>query len=146
EPITSEGGINVPRARYIAELRRICDKHGWLLMLDEVQTGIGRTGTWFAFQHTDIKPDVITLAKGLGGGVPIGACLAAGEAAKEFAPGKHGSTFGGNPLACRAALATLQIIAEEKLMQNAVAVGEHLRDSLARALAGVPGVREVRGQ
>jgi len=146
EPVTGEGGISVPRANYLNELRRICDQHGWLLMLDEVQTGIGRTGTWFGFQHAGVKPDVMTLAKGLGGGVPIGACLAAGAAAQVFAPGKHGSTFGGNPLACRAALATLDIIAEEKLLDNAREIGAYLLDALSRALAGCAGVREVRGQ
>ena len=146
EPVTGEGGISVPRANYLNELRRICDQHGWLLMLDEVQTGIGRTGTWFGFQHAGVKPDVMTLAKGLGGGVPIGACLAAGAAAQVFAPGKHGSTFGGNPLACRAALATLDIIAEEKLLDNAREIGAYLLEALSRALAGCAGVREVRGQ
>jgi acetylornithine aminotransferase len=146
EPITGEGGINVPRAGYLRELRRICDRQGWLLMLDEVQSGIGRTGKWFAHQHAGIKADVMTLAKGLGGGVPIGACLAAGAAAQVFQPGKHGSTFGGNPLACRAALATLDIITGEKLMENAAETGEFLVQALARGLAGVAGLREVRGQ
>jgi acetylornithine aminotransferase len=107
EPIQGEGGINIPKdgAGYLQGLREICDKNGWLLMLDEVQSGIARTGTWFAFQHTSIKPDVMTLAKGLGSGVPIGACVARGVAAEVFTPGKHGSTFGGNPLACAAGLA-----------------------------------------
>ena len=108
EPVQGEGGINIPDSAYLAGLRHICDEQKWLLMLDEVQSGIGRTGIWFAHQHTAIKPDVMTLAKGLGSGMPIGACLARGLAAELFKPGNHGSTFGGNPLACRAALTTLQ--------------------------------------
>jgi len=111
EPVQGEGGINIPKdaSGYLETLRKICDQHDWLLMVDEVQTGIGRTGTWFAFQHTNIKPDVMSLAKGLGSGVPIGACVAAGKAAEVFTYGKHGSTFGGNPLATAAGLATLNI-------------------------------------
>ncbi|MBI4195778.1 MAG: aspartate aminotransferase family protein [Betaproteobacteria bacterium] len=145
ELIQGEGGINVCRADYLTGLREICDAHGWLLMLDEVQSGIGRTGAWFAFQHSAVKPDVMTLAKGLGNGVPIGACLAAGAAAKLFKPGSHGSTFGGNPLACAAALATLAIIEEDGLMTNAVEMGEFLRAAFRARLAGNAGVREIRG-
>ena len=117
EPVQGEGGINIPHdaAGYLEQLRKICDDNGWLLMLDEVQTGIGRTGTWIAFQHTKIVPDVMSLAKGLGSGVPIGACVAKGIAAETFTYGKHGSTFGGNPLATAAGFATLQIIEEENL-------------------------------
>jgi acetylornithine aminotransferase len=115
-------------------------------MLDEVQSGMGRTGRWFAFQHSGIKPDVMPLAKGLGNGVPIGACLAAGPAAQLFKPGSHGSTFGGNPLCCAAALATLSIIEEERLMENAVRIGDLIRSSLAQRLAGLRGVREIRGK
>jgi acetylornithine aminotransferase len=146
EPIQGEGGINIPRdgAGYLQGLRNICDANGWLLMLDEVQSGIGRTGTWFAFQHANIVPDVMTLAKGLGSGVPIGACLAKGDAADIFAPGKHGSTFGGNPLACAAALATLDAIELEKLHENAEVVGNFICDSLRQAFAGVAGVVKVR--
>jgi acetylornithine/N-succinyldiaminopimelate aminotransferase len=110
EPVLGEGGIVIPDDDYLATLRRICDEHGWLLMLDEVQTGNGRTGRYFAYQHTGILPDVVTTAKGLGNGVPIGACLARGEAAETFAPGNHGSTFGGNPLACAAANAVLDAL------------------------------------
>ncbi len=110
--LTSLSGV------YLETLREICDAHGWLLMLDEVQTGIGRTGTWFAFQHTAVMPDVMSLAKGLGSGVPIGACVARGKAAEVFTYGKHGSTFGGNPLACAAGLATLKAIEEEGLCEN----------------------------
>jgi len=146
EPYQGEGGVQIPQADYLAQLRRICDENAWLLMLDEVQTGIGRTGTWFAFQHSDIKPDVMTLAKGLGSGFPVGACLARGIAAETFIPGKHGSTFGGNPLACVAALTTLQVMEDDKLLENAAAVGAFIRADLLHRLAGLAGVREVRGQ
>jgi len=146
EPYQGEGGVQIPQADYLAQLRRICDENGWLLMLDEVQTGVGRTGTWFAFQHSDIKPDVMTLAKGLGSGFPIGACLARGVAATTFVPGKHGSTFGGNPLACAVALATLQVMEDDKLLESAAAMGAFIRADLIHRLGGVAGVREVRGQ
>jgi len=146
EPYQGEGGVQIPEADYLAKLRAICDANGWWLMLDEVQTGIGRTGTWFAFQHGDIKPDVMTLAKGLGSGVPVGACLAAGEAAEAFTPGKHGSTFGGGPLACRAALTTLDVMAEDGLPGHAAELGAFIRADLAKRLAGVAGIREIRGQ
>ena len=146
ETVQGEGGINVLPSEYLAELRKICDVHGWLLMLDEVQTGIGRTGTWFGFQHSGVMPDVMALAKGLGSGVPIGACLARGAAADVFQPGNHGSTFGGNPLACAAALATLQAIEEEKLLDNARVRGEAIRAGLRSALAGVHGVVDIRGE
>ena len=146
EPIQGEGGVRVPDADYLPKLRAICDANGWLLMLDEVQTGVGRTGAWFAFQHTGIRPDVMTLAKGLGSGVPIGACLVAGPAAGVFKPGSHGSTFGGNPLACTAGLTTLETIEAEGLMANAIAIGKFLRAGIASGLAGVDGVKDVRGQ
>ena len=146
EPFQGEGGVNIPQADYLKQLRGLCDTNGWLLMLDEVQTGIGRTGTWFAFQHTNIKPDVMTLAKGLGSGVPIGACLARGIAAETFTPGKHGSTFGGGPLACTAAQTTLNVMAEEGLLQNAAELGAFIRADMAKRLEGVAGVREIRGQ
>jgi len=145
ELIQGEAGINVCHADYLNGLREICDAQGWLLMLDEVQSGTGRTGRWFAYQHSAVKPDVITLAKGLANGVPIGACLAAGPAARLFKPGSHGSTFGGNPLACAAALTTLQVIEEEHLMRNAVETGEAIRSALAERLAGTSGVKEIRG-
>jgi acetylornithine aminotransferase len=146
EPVQGEGGINIPRdgAAYLEGLRKICDANGWLLMLDEVQSGIGRTGTWFAFQHTKISPDVMTLAKGLGSGVPIGACLAKGAAAEVFTPGKHGSTFGGNPLACASALATLDAIEQEKLRENSQAMGDLIAAEMRAALVGVKGVVTVR--
>jgi acetylornithine/N-succinyldiaminopimelate aminotransferase len=148
EPIQGEAGIRVPLPLpdYFHGLRRICDEQGWLLMLDEVQSGIGRTGKWFAHQHSGIKPDVMTLAKGLGSGVPIGACLAAGAAAEAFKPGSHGSTFGGSPLACVAALTTLAVIEEEKLMPHAVKLGEFIRNGLTQALAGVKEVVQIRGE
>ncbi|MHB1091278.1 acetylornithine transaminase [Thiobacillus sp.] len=146
EVVQGEGGINVLPAEYLVALRQICDTHGWLLMIDEVQTGIGRTGTWFGFQHSGVMPDVIALAKGLGAGMPIGACLAHGAAAEIFTPGSHGSTFGGNPLACAAALATLGAIEEEKLLDNARVRGEAIRNGLRQALAGMPGVVDIRGE
>jgi acetylornithine aminotransferase len=146
EPYQGEGGVNIPEAGYLAKLRDICDRNAWLLMLDEVQTGIGRTGKWFAFQHTTILPDVMTLAKGLGSGVPIGACLARGVAAEVFVPGKHGSTFGGGPLACTAALTTLQVMAEDNLLSHADDLGTLIRADLANRLQGIAGVREIRGQ
>ena len=145
ELVQGEGGVNICHDGYLRGLREICDANGWLLMLDEVQTGIGRTGKWFAFQHSGVKPDVMPLAKGLGNGVPIGACLAAGAAAQLFKPGHHGSTFGGNPLACAAALATLAIIEDDKLMQNAVMIGDFIRAQIGEKLAGLSGVREIRG-
>lgn len=146
EPIQGEGGVNVPDDAYLGFLREACDRHGWLLMFDEVQTGMGRTGKWFAFQHTGITPDVMTLAKGLGNGVPIGACLARGAAADVFSPGKHGSTFGGNPLCCAASLATLEAIEAEGLMENASRVGGLIRAELSQRLAGEPGVKQIRGK
>ena len=146
ELLQGEGGVNVCHDDYLKGLREICEAHEWLLMLDEVQSGMGRTGKWFAFQHTGVAPDVMPLAKGLGNGLPIGACLAAGAAAQLFKPGNHGSTFGGNPLACAAALATLDIIEEERLMDNAVKVGDFIRAELARQIGGIKGVREIRGK
>ena len=146
EPIQGEGGIRTLDIHYLQQLRKICDEHNWLLMLDEVQCGIGRTGKWFAFQHTDILPDVMTLAKGLGSGVPIGACLAAGKAAGTFQPGNHGSTFGGNPLACVAGLTTLNVIEDDQLMAHAEQLGQFIRQGFATALQGLHGVVEIRGQ
>ena len=146
EILQGEGGVNVCHEGYLRGLREICEAHGWLLMLDEVQSGMGRTGKRFAFQHSGVKPDVMPLAKGLASGMPIGACVADGAAAQLFKPGNHGSTFGGNPLACAAALTTLDIIEEEHLMENAVKVGDYLRGELKRRIGGLKGVREIRGQ
>jgi acetylornithine aminotransferase len=145
EVLQGEGGIHVADAEYLRTLARLCDEHDWLLMIDEVQSGVGRTGKWFAFQHAGIRPDVITLAKGLGSGVPIGACGAAGRARGVFKPGTHGSTFGGGPLACAAGLATLAAMADEGLLENAARMGELVRAGLRDALAGVAGVVDVRG-
>ncbi len=146
EPVQGEGGINIPKdaSGYLETLRQICDAHGWLLMLDEVQTGIGRTGTWFAFQHTNIQPDVMSLAKGLGSGVPIGACVARSAAANVFTYGKHGSTFGGNPLACAAGLATLQAIEQEGLCKNAEKIGDLIRLGFEAEFKNTTGVTTVR--
>lgn len=146
EPVQGEGGVHIPAdmAGYLQNLRQICDDNGWLLMLDEVQSGIGRTGTWFAFQQSGIVPDVMSLAKGLGSGVPIGACVARGVAADTFTYGKHGSTFGGNPLACTSGLSTLKIIDEEKLRENALKMGSIMRKALKAQLDNVKGVIVVR--
>ncbi len=145
EPIQGEGGINIAHDEYLQGLRRICSARGWLLMVDEVQCGLARTGKWFAHQHAGIVADVMTLAKGLASGVPIGACLAAGPAAGLFKPGSHGSTFGGNPLACVAALTTLDVIERDGLMARALALGERIRSDLAKRLEGVVGVADIRG-
>jgi acetylornithine/N-succinyldiaminopimelate aminotransferase len=146
EPVQGEGGINIPKdaSGYLEALRQICDEHGWLLMVDEVQTGIGRTGTWFSFQHTNIKPDVMSLAKGLASGVPIGACLARGQAAEVFTYGKHGSTFGGNPLACTAGLVTLNTIEAEGLRENAEQMGNLIRAGFNAEFKNTVGVTTVR--
>jgi acetylornithine aminotransferase len=145
EVLQGEGGINVADPGYVRFLRQLCDERNWLLMVDEVQSGLGRTGKWFGFQHAGIAPDVITLAKGIASGVPLGACVAARRAAGVFKPGTHGSTFGGGPLACHAALATFDAIAEEGLLDRAARVGEAIRAGFRDALAGVAGVVEVRG-
>ena len=145
EVLQGEGGIYVADPDYVRFLRRICDERNWLLMIDEVQSGLGRTGKWFAFQHAGIAPDVITLAKGIASGVPLGACVAARRAAGVFKPGTHGSTFGGGPLACAAALATFDAIAEEGLLDRATRVGEAIRAGFRDALAGVKGVVDIRG-
>jgi acetylornithine aminotransferase len=146
EVLQGEGGINVAEREYVQFLRRLCDERKWLLMIDEVQSGLGRTGRWFAFEHAGVAPDVMLLAKGLGSGVPIGACLAAGRAARVFKPGNHGSTFGGGPLACAAALATLAVMEDEGLVDRAARMGELLRAGFRDALAGVAGVVAIRGQ
>ncbi len=146
EPVQGEGGINIPKdaGAYLETLRQICDAHDWLLMLDEVQTGVGRTGTWFSFQHTTIMPDVMSLAKGLGSGVPIGACVAHGRAAEVFTYGKHGSTFGGNPLACVAGLATLNTIEEDGLRENSEKIGHLIREGFEAEFKSTKGVTTVR--
>jgi acetylornithine aminotransferase len=146
EPVQGEGGIRIPADDYLPRLRAICDQNDWLLMLDEVQSGMCRTGKWFAFQHTAIKPDVMTLAKALGNGVPIGACLAGGKAASVFGPGNHGSTFGGNPLACRAALAVIEVMESGHLAARAAELGEYFLAQFRIKLDGVAGVRDIRGK
>ncbi len=146
EPIQGEAGINMPDANYLTSLRKICDDNNWLLILDEIQTGMGRTGKWFAYQHNDILPDIMTLAKSLGNGVPIGACIANRKAAEVMKPGSHGSTFGGNPLACAAGLAVIKTITQENLVDRAATLGKLLQDKLAEALVNIDGVTEIRGQ
>ena len=145
EVIQGEGGINTSTNHYLQEVRRICDENDWLLMLDEVQCGIGRTGKWFAHQWAGILPDVMPLAKGLGSGVPVGAVVCGPRAAKVLGPGNHGSTFGGNPLAMRAGVETLRIMEEDHLLENAATVGAALSAGLARELAGIEGVVDIRG-
>ncbi len=146
EPIQGEGGVVIPPPGYLRGLRDLCDRQGWLLMLDEVQTGIARTGRWFACQHEEVQPDVLSLAKALGNGVPIGACLAAGSASGLLDAGSHGSTFGGNPLACAAALAVLETIEGQGLVERAASLGETLLEGFRRRLVGVPGVAAIRGR
>ncbi len=146
EPIQGEGGIRSLDIEYLKQLRQICDENNWLLMLDEVQCGIGRTGKWFAHQHAGILPDVMTLAKGLGSGMPIGACLTAGKAANVFGPGNHGSTFGGNPLACTAGITTLNVIEQDGLLAHAAKLGDYIKHALALQLKDVAGVVDIRGQ
>jgi acetylornithine aminotransferase len=146
EPIQGEGGVNVPDDDYLSGVRALCDEHGWLMILDEIQTGMCRTGTWFAYQHSGARPDIMTVAKALGNGMPIGACLAQGEAAQVFKPGNHGSTFGGNPLACSAGLAVIQILEKEKLAARAKILGKRMLDGFAAMLGGNSQVVEVRGK
>lgn len=146
EPVQGEGGVVMPAPGYLAEVQGFCDAQRWLLMLDEVQTGLGRTGKWFACQHEGVVPDVMTLAKALGNGVPIGACLARGEAAELIQPGRHASTFGGNPLACRAALAVLDTLESQRLVARALELGKAMLGEFRTLLAGVEGVKDIRGQ
>jgi acetylornithine/N-succinyldiaminopimelate aminotransferase len=145
EPVTGEGGIRIPPPGYLKGIRELCDRHDWLMMLDEIQAGIGRTGAWLACQHEGVLPDVLSLAKGLGNGVPIGASLARGKAADLFAPGSHGTTFGGNPLVCRAALAVLDTMEREDLPARAARTGSYLLNGFRDRLGGHPAVREIRG-
>jgi acetylornithine aminotransferase len=146
EVIQGEGGVHAARTEYLQAIRKLCDDKGWLLMLDEVQCGIGRTGKWFAHQWAGIQPDVMPLAKGLGSGVPVGAVVCGPKAAHVLKPGNHGTTFGGNPLAMRAGVETLKIMEADGLMANAAEVGGYLKASLTQALANTPGVVDIRGQ
>ncbi len=146
EPIQGEGGINIPDPGYLAALRQLCDQHQYLLMFDEIQSGMGRSGKWFAYQHEDARPDVLTAAKALGNGVPIGACLAQGLAADILQPGSHGTTFGGNPLASRAALTVIQTIEQEQLLARVNVLNEIMLDGFKQQLAGLPGIVDIRGK
>ena len=146
ETIQGEGGLHQMRWDYLQQVRALCDSSDWLMMVDEIQTGFGRTGKWFAHQWAGITPDVMSLAKGLGSGVPIGAVVAGPKAANLFQPGNHGTTFGGNPLATRAGVETIRIMEEDKLLENAATVGAHLKAALQRELGSLPGVKDVRGQ
>jgi len=146
ETIQGEGGLHQMRSDYLQQVRALCDSSDWLMMVDEIQTGFGRTGKWFAHQWAGITPDVMSLAKGLGSGVPIGAVVAGPKAAHIFGPGNHGTTFGGNPLATRAGVETIRIMEEDKLLDNAASVGAHLKAALQRELGSLPGVKDIRGQ
>lgn len=145
EPAQGEGGINLLDSDFLPQLRALCDEHNWLLMLDEIQTGMGRTGQWFGFQHSTIHPDVMSLAKGLGNGMPIGACLAKGKAAEVFKPGNHGSTFGGNPLACAVASTVVDVIESQKLVNRAAQLGDTMVAGFRQQLTDVAGVKAIRG-
>jgi acetylornithine aminotransferase len=145
EPIQGEGGINVARIEYLRSLHELCRKHEWLFISDEIQCGLGRSGKWFVYQHAGFLPDVVPLAKGLAGGLPVGACVAGGRAKGVFKPGNHGSTFGGGPLVMTALVATLETMMKDGLLANAEKVGRVIREGLAGALAGLSGVREIRG-
>ncbi len=146
EPVQGEGGVNIPAPDYLKRIREICDQHQWLMMLDEIQTGIGRTGKLFAHQHENSLPDVMTLAKGLGNGMPIGACLARGAAAEVLAPGNHGSTFGGNPLACRVAMSVLDVMESQNLSERAAQLGQHLQRGFESELGDLSGVVTIRSK
>jgi acetylornithine/N-succinyldiaminopimelate aminotransferase len=146
EPVQGEGGVRVPAANYLNQLRKIADEHALLLMTDEIQTGNGRTGTYFAYQHNNILPDVVTTAKGLGNGMPIGACLARGKAAEVFQPGNHGTTFGGNPLACSAGIAVIETLLQENMMQRVAFLGEKILSGFKQALSHHPKVVDIRGK
>tara|TARA_R110002072_G_scaffold271965_1_gene432002 strand:+ start:27918 stop:29117 length:1200 start_codon:yes stop_codon:yes gene_type:complete len=145
EPIQGEGGINIPHSQYLNQLSEICDQNNWLLMLDEVQTGIARTGNWFAYSHNNIKPDVLALAKSLGGGIPIGACMTSGKANGIMQVGNHGSTYGGNPLCCHTSLAVLETIEKNNLCENAKNIGEYLIKGLKEKLKDLKSVIDIRG-
>ena len=146
EPVQGEGGIRIPASGYLKALRKLCDDNNWLLMLDEIQSGMGRTGKWFCFQHENIQPDVLTSAKALGNGIPIGTCMAGGIAAEMLQPGSHGTTFGGNPLASRAALAVIESIENEDLINRCAALGESMLEGFKQRLAHVEGIADIRGK
>ncbi|WP_455210887.1 acetylornithine/succinylornithine family transaminase [Kaarinaea lacus] len=146
EPVQGESGINIPDDDYLSGIRNICDQHNWLMMLDEIQTGMGRSGKWFAFQHYDLKPDIMTLAKGLGNGFPVGVCIARGQAAQTFQPGNHGTTFGGNPLACRTALEVINVIEQNHLANRAEQLGNKILTGLKTSLHDAPHMKDIRGK
>jgi len=146
EPVQGEGGVHVPKEGYLSALREICDSNNWLLMVDEIQTGMGRTGQWFAFQHENIKPDVLTLAKALGNGMPIGACLAHGKAADALVPGNHGTTFGGNPLACAAGLAVINTMEVHNHIPAVAKKGQQLVETFRNTLSNQEGIVDIRGK
>jgi acetylornithine aminotransferase len=146
EPVQGEGGLNIPSSGYLKEIRKICDDHGLLMILDEIQTGLCRTGKWFAWQHDNARPDIMTLAKALGNGVPIGACLAVGKAATIFTPGTHGSTYGGNPLVCAAALATIETMQKLQLEQRAEQLGHYFKQQFSKLLADKDSVLDIRNK
>ena len=146
EPIQGEGGVKVPDEGYLKQLRDICDQHDWLLICDEIQSGMGRTGKWFAHQHDNIQPDVMSVAKALGNGMPIGACLARGDAAELIQPGSHGTTFGGNPIACRVGLTVVQELERRNLVTRAGELGERMRKGFKNALHNQPGIADIRGR
>lgn len=144
EPVQGEGGVLIPDSDYLNQVRDICDRNNWLMIVDEVQTGIGRTGKWFAYQHNNIKPDIVTLAKALGNGVPIGACLATGKAAELFQPGNHATTFGGNPLVCAAAIAVIETIEKEQLLKRCSTLSLAIVEQFSTQLKDLPGVKDIR--
>lgn len=146
EPIQGDGGIQVATSEYLKTIRNLCDQHDWLMILDEIQTGISRTGKWFAYQHEDFMPDVVTVAKALGNGVPIGGCMARGKACNLFQPGKHGSTFGGNPFACAIGCTVIKTMEQENIPENAANIGEYLQNGLKAQLADNPHVLAIRGK
>ena len=146
EPIQGESGINIPDDGYLKAVRELCDQHGWLLICDEIQSGMGRTGVWFAHQHEGIQPDVMSVAKALGTGMPIGACLARGAAAELIQPGTHGTTFGGNPIACRVGLTVIQEMERRDLLNRAAELGTRMLNGFRRALHNQPGIHEIRGR
>lgn len=146
EPIQGEGGVHIPQNNYLTQIRSLCDQNNWLMMLDEIQTGIGRTGKWFAHQYENIVPDIMTLAKALGNGMPIGACCTKGQAANILVPGNHGTTFGGNPLACAAALAVLNTLQNENIIPEIERKGKEMIESFKDALSSIPGIKQIRGK
>jgi acetylornithine aminotransferase len=146
EPVQGEGGVRIPAPGYLRAVRELCDENGWLMMLDEVQSGMCRTGRWFAFQHESVTPDVLMLAKALGNGVPVGACLGKGAAAELLRPGSHGTTFGGNLLASRAAMAVIDVMTEGDFAARAASAGAELLQRFRKRLSGLAGVRDVRGK